>query len=116
MTRSSVVVIVPIVAAVTLAFWLIAVYLADRESSKKGRGQQPSTATPWRRSPTASVTQDPGRPRRHPRRLGISADGVPSLDRRSRDVHGQLHTDLPRALYEISADRDNRVLVLTGGR
>jgi enoyl-CoA hydratase/carnithine racemase len=27
---------------------------------------------------------------------------------------GQLHTDLPRALYEIGEDRDNRVLVLTG--
>ncbi len=27
---------------------------------------------------------------------------------------GQLHSDLPRALYEIGEDRDNRVLVLTG--
>ncbi|WP_405587602.1 enoyl-CoA hydratase/isomerase family protein [Streptomyces sp. NBC_01190] len=27
---------------------------------------------------------------------------------------GQLHTDFPRALYEIGEDRDNRVLVLTG--
>jgi enoyl-CoA hydratase/carnithine racemase len=27
---------------------------------------------------------------------------------------GQVHTDIPRALYEIGADRDNRVLVLTG--
>jgi enoyl-CoA hydratase/carnithine racemase len=27
---------------------------------------------------------------------------------------GRLHTDLPRALYEIGEDRDNRVLVLTG--
>jgi enoyl-CoA hydratase/carnithine racemase len=27
---------------------------------------------------------------------------------------GQLHTDFPRALYEIGADRGNRVLVLTG--
>ena len=27
---------------------------------------------------------------------------------------GQMHTDLPRALYEIGQDRDNRVLVLTG--
>lgn len=27
---------------------------------------------------------------------------------------GQMHTDLPRALYEIGDDRDNRVLVLTG--
>lgn len=45
MTGSLVVVIVvPIVAAVTLASWLIAVYLADRESPKKGRGQQPPTS------------------------------------------------------------------------
>ncbi|WP_329460798.1 enoyl-CoA hydratase/isomerase family protein [Streptomyces sp. NBC_01497] len=27
---------------------------------------------------------------------------------------GRLHTDLPRALYEIGEDHDNRVLVLTG--
>ncbi|GHJ36878.1 enoyl-CoA hydratase/isomerase family protein [Streptomyces sp. TS71-3] len=27
---------------------------------------------------------------------------------------GRLHTDLPRALFEIGDDRDNRVLVLTG--
>src|SRR3954469_14999345 len=27
---------------------------------------------------------------------------------------GKLHTDLPRALYEIGEDRHNRVLVLTG--
>ena len=27
---------------------------------------------------------------------------------------GQVHTDFPRALYEIGDDRDNRVLVLTG--
>jgi enoyl-CoA hydratase/carnithine racemase len=27
---------------------------------------------------------------------------------------GQMHSDLPRALYEIGEDRDNRVLVLTG--
>jgi enoyl-CoA hydratase/carnithine racemase len=27
---------------------------------------------------------------------------------------GQMHTDLPRALYEIGEDHDNRVLVLTG--
>lgn len=27
---------------------------------------------------------------------------------------GKLHTDLPRALFEIGDDRDNRVLVLTG--
>jgi enoyl-CoA hydratase/carnithine racemase len=27
---------------------------------------------------------------------------------------GQMHTDFPRALYEIGDDRDNRVLVLTG--
>ncbi|MEV6057138.1 enoyl-CoA hydratase/isomerase family protein [Streptomyces sp. NPDC052107] len=27
---------------------------------------------------------------------------------------GRLHTDFPRALYEIGEDRDNRVLVLTG--
>ena len=27
---------------------------------------------------------------------------------------GQLHTDFPRALYEIGQDRDNRVLILTG--
>jgi enoyl-CoA hydratase/carnithine racemase len=27
---------------------------------------------------------------------------------------GQMHTDLPRALYEIGQDRDNKVLVLTG--
>jgi enoyl-CoA hydratase/carnithine racemase len=27
---------------------------------------------------------------------------------------GQMHTDFPRALYEIGEDRDNRVLVLTG--
>jgi enoyl-CoA hydratase/carnithine racemase len=27
---------------------------------------------------------------------------------------GQMHTDFPRALYEIGKDRDNRVLVLTG--
>ena len=27
---------------------------------------------------------------------------------------GQMHTDFPRALYEIGADRDNRVPVLTG--
>ena len=27
---------------------------------------------------------------------------------------GQVHTDFPRALYEIGEDRDNRVLVLTG--
>ena len=27
---------------------------------------------------------------------------------------GQMHTDLPRALYEIGQDRDNRVLVVTG--
>jgi enoyl-CoA hydratase/carnithine racemase len=27
---------------------------------------------------------------------------------------GQMHTDFPRALFEIGADRDNRVLVLTG--
>jgi enoyl-CoA hydratase/carnithine racemase len=27
---------------------------------------------------------------------------------------GQMHSDLPRALYEIGDDRDNRVLVLTG--
>lgn len=27
---------------------------------------------------------------------------------------GPLHTDFPRALYEIGEDRDNRVLVLTG--
>jgi enoyl-CoA hydratase/carnithine racemase len=27
---------------------------------------------------------------------------------------GRMHTDLPRALYEIGQDRDNRVLVLTG--
>jgi enoyl-CoA hydratase/carnithine racemase len=27
---------------------------------------------------------------------------------------GQMHTDFPRALYEIGNDRDNRVLILTG--
>ena len=27
---------------------------------------------------------------------------------------GQIHTDFPRALYEIGEDRDNRVLILTG--
>ena len=27
---------------------------------------------------------------------------------------GRMHSDLPRALYEIGDDRDNRVLVLTG--
>ncbi|MDN3028349.1 enoyl-CoA hydratase/isomerase family protein [Streptomyces sp. S.PB5] len=27
---------------------------------------------------------------------------------------GEMHTDFPRALYEIGEDRDNRVLVLTG--
>jgi enoyl-CoA hydratase/carnithine racemase len=27
---------------------------------------------------------------------------------------GQMHTDFPRALYEIGDDRDNQVLVLTG--
>ncbi len=27
---------------------------------------------------------------------------------------GELHTDLPRALYEIGEDRDNKVLILTG--
>lgn len=27
---------------------------------------------------------------------------------------GQMHTDLPRALYEIGQDRDNRVLLVTG--
>jgi enoyl-CoA hydratase/carnithine racemase len=27
---------------------------------------------------------------------------------------GQMHTDLPKALYEIGEDRDNRVLILTG--
>jgi enoyl-CoA hydratase/carnithine racemase len=27
---------------------------------------------------------------------------------------GQMHTDFPRALYEIGEDRDNRVMILTG--
>ena len=27
---------------------------------------------------------------------------------------GQMHSDLPRALYEIGDDRENKVLILTG--
>jgi enoyl-CoA hydratase/carnithine racemase len=40
--------------------------------------------------------------------LRFHTDGGPAT------FTGQLHTDLPRALYEIGEDRDNRVLVLTG--
>jgi enoyl-CoA hydratase/carnithine racemase len=40
--------------------------------------------------------------------LRFHTDGGPAT------FTGQMHTDLPRALYEIGADRDNRVLVLTG--
>jgi len=40
--------------------------------------------------------------------LRFHTDGGPAT------FTGQMHTDLPRALYEIGQDRDNRVLVLTG--
>ncbi|MFE2431272.1 enoyl-CoA hydratase/isomerase family protein [Streptomyces sp. NPDC059373] len=40
--------------------------------------------------------------------LRFHSDGGPAT------FTGQLHTDLPRALFEIGEDRDNRVLVLTG--
>jgi enoyl-CoA hydratase/carnithine racemase len=40
--------------------------------------------------------------------LRFHTDGGPAT------FTGQMHTDLPRALYEIGNDRDNRVLVLTG--
>jgi enoyl-CoA hydratase/carnithine racemase len=35
-------------------------------------------------------------------------------DRGPATFTGQMHTDFPRALYEIGEDRDNRVLLLTG--
>jgi len=40
--------------------------------------------------------------------LRFHTDGGPAT------FTGQMHADLPRALYEIGQDRDNRVLVLTG--
>jgi enoyl-CoA hydratase/carnithine racemase len=40
--------------------------------------------------------------------LRFHTDGGPAT------FTGQMHTDLPRALYEIGQDRDNKVLVLTG--
>ena len=40
--------------------------------------------------------------------LRFHTDGGPAT------FTGQMHTDLPRALYEVGGDRDNRVLVLTG--
>ena len=40
--------------------------------------------------------------------LRFHTDGGPAT------FTGQMHTDLPRALYEIGQDRDNRVLLLTG--
>src|SRR5579859_7392482 len=40
--------------------------------------------------------------------LRFHTDGGPAT------FTGQMHSDLPRALYEIGQDRDNRVLVLTG--
>jgi enoyl-CoA hydratase/carnithine racemase len=40
--------------------------------------------------------------------LRFHTDGGPAT------FTGQIHTDFPRALYEIGEDRDNRVLVLTG--
>ncbi|MFE2517911.1 enoyl-CoA hydratase/isomerase family protein [Streptomyces mirabilis] len=40
--------------------------------------------------------------------LRLHTDGGPAT------FSGQLHTDFPRALFEIGEDRDNRVLVLTG--
>jgi enoyl-CoA hydratase/carnithine racemase len=40
--------------------------------------------------------------------LRFHTDGGPAT------FTGPMHTDLPRALYEIGNDRDNRVLVLTG--
>lgn len=40
--------------------------------------------------------------------LRFHTDGGPAT------FTGQMHTDLPRALYEIGDDRDNRVLILTG--
>jgi enoyl-CoA hydratase/carnithine racemase len=40
--------------------------------------------------------------------LRFHTDGGPAA------FTGQLHTDFPRALFEIGEDRDNRVLVLTG--
>lgn len=40
--------------------------------------------------------------------LAFHTDGGPAT------FTGTLHTDLPRALYEIGEDRDNKVLVLTG--
>ncbi|MCZ0998527.1 enoyl-CoA hydratase-related protein [Streptomyces mirabilis] len=40
--------------------------------------------------------------------LRFHTDGGPAT------FSGQLHTDFPRALFEIGEDRDNRVLVLTG--
>lgn len=40
--------------------------------------------------------------------LRFHTNGAPVL------FTGRTHTDLPRALYEIGEDRDNRVLVLTG--
>lgn len=40
--------------------------------------------------------------------LRFHTDGGPAT------FTGRMHTDLPRALYEIGDDRDNRVLVLTG--
>jgi enoyl-CoA hydratase/carnithine racemase len=40
--------------------------------------------------------------------LRLHTDGGPAT------FTGPMHTDLPRALYEIGEDRDNRVLVLTG--
>jgi enoyl-CoA hydratase/carnithine racemase len=40
--------------------------------------------------------------------LRFHTDGGPAM------FTGQMHTDLPRALYEIGNDRDNRVLLVTG--
>lgn len=40
--------------------------------------------------------------------LRFHTDGGPAT------FTGQMHTDLPRALYEIGDDRDNRVLIITG--
>jgi len=40
--------------------------------------------------------------------LRFHTDGGPAV------FTGTMHTDFPRALYEIGEDRDNRVLVLTG--
>ena len=40
--------------------------------------------------------------------LRFHTDGGPAT------FTGQMHADLPRALYEIGQDRDNRVLVVTG--